>query len=148
MNQNQEYYGNTAYDFDMFVTKPSRRPAEIVDYPSSETRKKVHTQRKVRALAAKIAVGAMIFSIVAGVFANVFVRAEISQVEMQITKQEKEIATLDSEIVRLQCNLQDKLSYEALEKGAAALGMQKLERRQITYVQMAESGKENPPAED
>ena len=67
-------------------------------------------------------------------FANVFTRAKISQVDMQINKQQKEILKLDSEITRLQCEVQSKMTYEFIEAKAIELGMQKMERSQIKYV--------------
>ena len=148
MDRNSSYYSNTAYDFDMFAPKPEKKPASVVRYPVSESRKKVHTERNARTFAGRLAVGAMVLVIVGGVFANVFARAAVSQTEMQIDKQEKAIAKLDSEIVRLQCDVQAKLSYDALEAGAEALGMQKLERRQTTYVKMAENTDTNVDAAD
>ena len=81
-----------------------------------------------------IVAGIIVFVLIAAVFANIFSRAELSQIDMQINKQEKAISKLDSEITRLKCSLQSLMTYEMIEQSAVELGMQKLERRQITYV--------------
>lgn len=130
------YQNNVAYDFDMFTSAAPERETEtpIIDYPTGAETEKVISERKARKFREKLVAGIIVFVLIAAVFANIFSRAELSQIDMQINKQEKAISKLDSEITRLKCSLQSLMTYEMIEQSAVELGMQKLERRQITYV--------------
>lgn len=128
------YQNNVAYNFDMFAPSPRPEKPIIIDYPGEQEKKVVEANRQKAARRNAIVRAVLLIGLITAVFANIFVRAELSQVEMQITKAQSKIAKLDSEITRLECNLQSRMSYETVEKAATELGMQKLERNQIVYV--------------
>lgn len=129
------YQNNVAYDFEMFAPRPKPdREAPIIDYPSKKAKDKLESERRAKRKTSKLGTGIIIAVMLVALFANVFTRAKISQIDMQTTRQQKEILKLDSEITRLQCELQSKMTYEFIEAKAIELGMQKMERSQINYV--------------
>ena len=129
------YQNNVAYDFEMFAPKPKpEREAPVINYPTKKAKDKLNSERKARRKTSALGTGVIIAVMLVVLFANVFTRAKISQVDMQINKQQKEILKLDSEITRLQCEVQSKMTYEFIEAKAIELGMQKMERSQIKYV--------------
>ncbi len=133
------YQNNVAYDFDMFAPKPKTEPSPVIDYPVKEQKEKVRKQRKQTAKTSNLSRVVIIGVLLLAIFANIFSYAEINRVEMKISKQNKSISKLDSEITRLECNLQSLMNYDAIEKSAKELGMQKLERSQIVYLNVNET---------
>lgn len=128
------YQNNVAYDFDMFAPKPKKDDAPVIEYPGRLTREKVNAERKAREKKAKISRVIIVGVLLAAVVANIFSFAEISRVDVKIGKQKKIISKLDSEIIRLECNVQSLMTYDTIEESAKAIGMQKLERSQIVYI--------------
>ena len=137
------YQNNVAYDFEMFAPKPKTEPSPVIDYPVKEQREKVRRQRNANAKTSKVTRVVMVGALLLAIFANIFSYAEINRVETTITKQNKSIAKLDSEISRLECNLQSLMNYDTIEEGAKELGMQKLERSQIVYLNVNQAEIEN-----
>lgn len=133
------YQNNVAYDFEMFAPAPKpEREAPIIDYPERKAKDKLGKERDAKRKSSKVSAILLATVMLVALFANVLSRAQISQAQMQISKQEKAISKLDSEITRLQCNLQSVMTYETIEAGAIALGMQKMERSQVKYVNINE----------
>ena len=129
------YQNNVAYDFEMFAPSPKpEREAPIIDYPENKAKDKLSKDRNAKKRNSKLSAVLLVAVLLVALFANIFSRAQISQTQMQINKQQKAISKLDSEITRLECNLQSMMTYETIEAGAIALGMQKMERSQIKYV--------------
>ncbi len=127
------YQNNKAYDFEMFAPKP-RREAPVIEYPEKKAKDKLESERKAKKKTSSVSAFILVTIILVTLFANIFSRAQISQVQMQINNQEKAIEKLDSEITRLECSLQSVMTYESIEAQATALGMQKMERNQVKYV--------------
>ena len=129
------YQNNVAYDFEMFAPAPKpEREAPIIDYPETKAKDKLKRERNTNKKTGTLSAVLLVSFLLVVLFANVFSRAQISQAQMQITRQQKAISKLDSEITRLECNLQSLMTYETIEAEAKALGMQKMERSQIKYV--------------
>ena len=129
------YQNNVAYDFEMFAPAPKpEREAPIIDYPETKAKDKLKRDRNANKKTSRLSAFLLVSFLLVALFANVFSRAQISQTQMQITRQENAIKKLDSEITRLECNLQSLMTYDTIETEAKALGMQKMERSQIKYV--------------
>ena len=65
---------------------------------------------------------------------SLYLRAEISSLNSKINSVKKEITELESESTRLDVELGRKVSLSNLEEAAEALGMQKCEKSQVTYI--------------
>lgn len=129
------YQNNVAYDFEMFAPSPKpEQEAPIINYPEKKAKDKLKKERNVKRKNSRLSAILLVSVLLVALFANIFSRAQISQTQMQINKQQKAISKLDSEITRLECNLQSVMTYETIEAGAIALGMHKMERSQIKYV--------------
>lgn len=129
------YQNNVAYDFEMFAPSPKpEREAPIIDYPETKAKDKLRRDRNAKKKTGTLSAFLLVAFLLVALFANVLSRAQISQAQMQITRQQNAISKLNSEITRLECNLQSLMTYETIEAEAKALGMQKMERSQIKYV--------------
>ena len=129
------YQNNVAYDFEMFAPSPKpEREAPIIDYPETKAKDKLRRDRNAKKKTGTLSAFLLVAFLLVALFANVLSRAQISQAQMQITRQQNAISKLDSEITRLECNLQSLMTYETIEAEAKALGKQKMERSQIKYV--------------
>lgn len=129
------YQNNVAYDFEMFAPSPRpERETPIIDYPETKAKDKLRRDRNANKKTSRLSAFLLVAFLLIVLFANVFSRAQISQAQMQITRQQNAINKLDSEITRLECSLQSLMTYETIEAEAKALGMQKMERSQIKYI--------------
>lgn len=132
------YTGSLAHDYDLFLPKDRRNnqtqknPAKIVKMPKPKTR--------VRAFASPIAqkIGSVltVAFILSMVFMQLFLRVQITEINDQIIKKRAAVEELISEEIRLQMELERKISYKNLEESAEALGMRKKERSQVTYIRI------------
>ena len=133
---NLKYYNDSfAYDYERFA--PAEKKAKIHDYPGEKsnksTKKRTRTALKGQALMVRnLVISALV---VASVCASLFLRAEISSMSGEINSLNKEITELESESVRLSVEMERRVSVTNLEEAAKALGMQKCEKSQVTYIQ-------------
>ncbi len=127
---NLKYYNDSfAYDYDIFAPRAPKK-AEILEYPEKKTKVRVNTKVDAN-LIVKCTIAVLVL---AAVCASLFLRAEISSLESKIGSVNKEITALDSELTRIEVEMERKISYTNLEEAAAGLGMQKLEKSQVTYI--------------
>ncbi len=132
---NLKYYNDSfAYDYNRFVESPKKK-AEIHSYPqeSKKTASGLNSQSKKQVrLAVNIALAVLL---ILSVCLSLFLRAEISSMRTEINSVNKEIVALESESTRLSVEMERKISVTGLEEAAKALGMQKCEKSQVTYIQ-------------
>ncbi len=136
------YYYNDAYDFSLFEDK---KKASVVDIPQNEKAKKnnqskqntVNTKNVPRPalgfkkMATIISVGALVLLLF---FFQINGNVKATETTDQISKTEKQIEQMKSEQVRLQMELDGKVSYENIEKAAEEAGMQKPVASQMRYI--------------
>lgn len=129
---NLKYYNDSfAYDYDIFAPR-APKTAEILEYPENKVKTKAKAKNKVDAtLVFKATIAVLVLAAVCG---SLFLRAEISSLEAKINDVNKEIIALDSEITRVEVEMERKISYANLEEAATELGMQKCEKSQVTYI--------------
>ncbi|MEG1886834.1 MAG: hypothetical protein RR177_01795 [Oscillospiraceae bacterium] len=131
---NYKYYTSSlAHDYDMFMTSPkenNNKNADVIKYPSSKNKVKNQTKSASPRISA-VLICALLLGMIC---ANIYVRAEITSTKSEINGVKETISELASEEVRLQCDMERKISFQNLEESAAALGMQKKERSQIIYI--------------
>ena len=132
---NLKYYNDSfAYDYAIF-TPSVKKKAEIHEYP--DTKCKVNVKAKARhkknaLLTRNIVISALV---VVSVCLSLFLRAEICSLRSEINEIDSAITELESESTRLSVELERKISVTNLEQAAIELGMQKLEKSQVTYIQ-------------
>ena len=136
---NLKYYNDSfAYDYDRFITTEKPKKADILEYPekAKKNRSKSSSAGAMRVtLARNIVVSVIVLAAVCG---SLFLRAEISSLKSQINGVNKEITELESESVRLDVEIERKISMVNLEKAALELGMHKCEKSQVTYIRTNE----------
>jgi len=136
------YYYNDAYDFSLFEDKKN---APVVNIPQNEKAKKniqrkpntVHANTAVRPalgfkkVATIVTVGAMVLLLF---FFQINGNVKATEITDQIGTTEKQIELMKSEEIRLQMELDGKVSYENIEKAAQEAGMQKPSAMQMRYI--------------
>lgn len=134
---NLKYYNDSfAYNYDIFAPKAPKK-AEILEYPDKKVKPKAKAKLKIdTGIVVKCAIAVLVLAAVCG---SLFLRAEISTLESNINKVNEEINALDSELIRVEVEMERKISYANLEQAAAELGMQKCEKSQVTYVKINET---------
>ncbi len=128
-------YDSTAYDFDLFTEKEKREVVEIPTRPARGGRRsrKAAARRSGRSVLA-IAAAVSVFLLL--MVAQLHCQLQTSEVVAQINATEREIEALKSDNVRLQVELERKVSFENMEQSARAMGMQKISAAQREYVQL------------
>lgn len=142
MNNTKYYTNNLAYDFDMFLPKEKRQedlpgdkvPDNIVRMPTISGKagalRREKTAKKNRVFA--IVTSALLIAMVC---CSIFIRAQVTEVDTQITSAKKQLSELQSEGTSLEMKLEEKISFTNIEQAAEALGMQKKDKSQVTYIQ-------------
>lgn len=130
---NLKYYNDSfAYDYEIFAPKSAESKATILEYPEDKRKVKNKASAKgILSLVKKLILSALVLSAVCG---SLYLRAEISSLNSKINSVKKEITELESESTRLDVELGRKVSLSNLEEAAEALGMQKCEKSQVTYI--------------
>lgn len=134
---NLKYYNDSfAYNYDIFAPRVAKK-AEILEYPEKKKKTRVKANVKVNTeLVTKCVIAVLVFAAVCG---SLFLRAEISALESKLNSVNNEIVALDSELTRVEVEMERKITYGNLEQAAAELGMQKCEKSQVTYVKINET---------
>ena len=136
------YYYNDAYDFALFEEK---KTAPVVDIPQNEKAKRNVQQKQSNShkkAAVHPALGFKKIATIASVSALVLLlfffqidgNVKATETTDQISKTEKQIEQMKSEQIRLQMELDGKVSYENIEKAAEEAGMQKPTAMQMRYI--------------
>lgn len=134
---NYKYYtGSLAHDYSLFMpkTQDEQKKADVIKHPNSNRKTAQKAKTNSRSLSSIITSIVMCSFVLLMVCANIYIRAEITSVQSKISDKKAEIAELDSEQTRLNCEIERQISYQNLEQAAEALGMQKKERSQIVYI--------------
>ncbi|MDD6284313.1 MAG: hypothetical protein PUB05_03005 [Firmicutes bacterium] len=130
---NRYYVDSLAYDFDMFMPKENKQN-NVVELPrQAKTSSKARPSARPRAALSPVKI-MVILAMVAAVAFTIYLRGEINSVSSQIAKMEKQIDQAQSENVSLEMQLENCVSYKNLEQSAAALGMHRADKSQITYI--------------
>lgn len=136
------YLYNDAYDFSLFEDK---KKAPVVKIPENEKVKKENLKRATsiakganarpalgfKKTATIISVGAIVLLLF---FFQINGNVKATETTDQITNTEKQIELMKSEQVRLQMELDGRVSYENMEKAAEEAGMQKPTAMQMRYI--------------
>ncbi len=131
MNNIKYFNDNLAHDYDRFMPKANRK--EQAEKVIKMTPKKQPKASKKSSNAKAFPI-VMSIIIVAAIFGNLFLRAEISRVGNELSAAETVTERLKSEQTRLSVELEKKTSVGNLEKQAIGLGMQKQEKSQMNYI--------------
>ena len=105
---------------------------KIVKVPKAKPVKKTSP---VKVLAFMTVILALAFSVM-------YSRAQLTELSAQVSKVSKELDVLESENVRLNAELEERISLKNVEEYAATeLGMDKLDPSQVEYVTLSEGDK-------
>lgn len=138
---NLKYYNESlAYDFDRFMPRTEVRKENkennIVKLPRVAAKQRTRKRAAVKTVSVSaFAVMASIF-VLAALCGNIFLRLQINEVNSQINNLKTEINALDSQKVALEVELERKISYSNIELEAAEMGMQKMDKNQVTYIRV------------
>lgn len=136
------YRGNEAYDFSLFEDK---KRVNVVEIPDNEKAKREKIRKKNAVLSETntrpalgfkrtlgiVCVGAMVLFLF---FFQINGSVKATETTEEIYQTEKQIEALKSEEVRLQMELDSRVSFENIEKTAAEMGMQKPDSMQMRYI--------------
>lgn len=132
------YNQSSAYDINRYQPKKRqvKRPALVVSKPSAkEMRRRALVAMRLRFLAAAMVV-------VAVIVAMIYSRAILTEYNQKISAAEAALDVKKSESVRLNAELENKVSMKNIEEYAQQeLGMTKVSKEQIVYVDMSEGDK-------
>ncbi len=107
---------------------PQRR-AVVRRLPVRQKRKKPQSRNAALFKRGVIAIGILFL-----LCFNIYSRVEISETQNAIADCNEQLEMLDSESVRIEMELENKVSYENLEEQAQALGMKKKSKTQVKYI--------------
>lgn len=137
---NLKYYDTSlAYNFELFMPQEKKK-AEVLPMPrnKNQAKRRAKAKSKPKTRLGLIAITAMFLLILCS---NLILRAQITATESQIEQINKEIAVLESEAVRMNVEIEKKLSYSNLEQEAYNLGMRKMDKSQVVYIKTNEQNK-------
>lgn len=139
---NLKYYNDSlAYDFEMFMPRPAEKKNKdnIVKLPKKQTQRRARKKAAVKTMSVSaFAVMASVF-MVAAMCGNIFLRLQINEVGTKINDVKSEINTLQSHRTGLEVELERVISYSNIEIEAAEIGMQKMDKDQVTYIRVNDS---------
>lgn len=135
---NVKYYNDSlAYDFDLFMphTKQSNT-GNVIKMPTKATKIKRRKKTAARAISvstASVLISVFFLSVLCG---NIFLRLRINEVDSQINDINQEIVELNAELTALDVELEKIVSYTNLGNAATQLGMKKMDKDQVVYIQV------------
>lgn len=135
---NLKYYNDSlAYDFEMFMPRKAEpvRKDNIVKLPQSRVRTRAKKRAVKQVSASAFAVMATVFVLFA-LCGNIFLRLQINEVNSKINDIKAEINALESERTALEVEFERVISYSNIELEAAEIGMQKMDKDQVKYIQV------------
>lgn len=136
MDNSRYYTSLSTYDYSLFTTKESTARKLPSDNPVIKMpEKKTALQNSVSGVFSIILVAAFILSMIC---AEMYLRAEITEVHSKTHTIQKEINELESRETALEIQLEQRISYTNLEQKAMELGMMKPRRDQIVYIKTVE----------
>ena len=158
---------NEAYDLSLFDTRraqpqpdlPEKKPAEklrqVKEEPQTATQRRENLKHRRRLLAKVVMVCVLLASMCGALIHS---RIEILEINAAYATKTKELNEAKSEYVRLTMAVNAKVSLDKVEAYALLVGMQKMERRQMFFINtngedavsyysnraISKSGDENP----
>lgn len=137
MNNLKYYNDSLAYDFEMFMPKPSRKTEpkdNIVVMPKVAKRAKNRKKAAVKRLSSPIMFLLCAIVVLGGFCGNISLRLQINEVNDEIGTVKSQIAELDSEMTGLEVEMQRRISFSNLELQAVELGMKKPSKESVKYI--------------
>ncbi len=135
---NLKYYNDSlAYDFDLFMPKPKiEKKDNVIKMPQTAKKKKARTKKQSRALSLSVTtvlISVFFLTILCG---NIYMRIRINEVDSEINDINATINELDAQYTALNMEYEKIVSYNNLETAATELGMKKMDKDQIVYIQV------------
>jgi len=118
-------------------TVEERRKARIIDLPD-QTRARAARQQQNTALGrvcSFLVTGMILFMLCA----TLYTRSEIARLNDQIGEIKRRSEALRNDEVRLNMELESRISYTNIEQAAKEMGMKKKDYRQVIYLQLEEN---------
>ena len=141
MERNGYHRTSTAYDFGLFMPA-QKREAKIVELPKPRMKKKRTSGRQssesglfVKRIGMFLTTGVILFMLCA----MIYTRSEIACINDLVLANEKQLAVLQNEEIRLHMEIENKLSYTNLEQAAQEIGMVKKDMTKVHYLQWEEN---------
>lgn len=131
MNNLKYYTDSLAHNYDMFM--PSEKKGKVIEHPNKKKKQSVVAVATKNKLVVPVLLTIAILGMICG---NIFMRAEITRISSEINKENAIISELDSEITRLEVEVERKVSLNNLETAAMELGMQKRDKSQVKYIRV------------
>lgn len=130
--------GSAAYDLRTFQSNTARKKKPSLSV-HKQTRDAAMRER-ARAKVAMVFQGAFLAAIVAAVVvAMLCSRVELTELSTQISKKQKALSEVQTENIRLEAEVEAKLSARNVEEYATQkLGMAPLDKSQVTYLRLNE----------
>lgn len=126
-----QYRDNAAYSYEQGQKNNAARVQPKRETKISRIPQRKSKPKKQTSLVVKIGVCLLMM---AAVFFNLNMRAQINDTQTQINKAKTELEALQSEQVSLEMQVQNIISYANLEQEAEKLGMHKVVKSQIHYI--------------
>ena len=135
---NVRYYNDSfAYDFDLFMPHEKKSNTDnVIKMPETAVKKKKRTRTTTRALSLTTTTVLISVFFLAVLCGNIFLRLRINEVDSQINDINGEIVELEAELTALDVELEKVVSYTNLGNAATALGMKKMDKDQVVYIQV------------
>lgn len=137
---NVKYYNDSlAYDFDMFMPKPTVRQDEKDNIIRIHNANVKHRQRrKVATRRLSVSAFAVMVSVIilAALCGNIFLRIRINEVNSEINGIKSQINATHSEKTGLEMKMEERISYSNIEIEAVEMGMQKKDKSQVKYIRV------------
>ncbi len=135
---NVRYYNDSlAYDFDLFMPREKKSNTDnVIKMPETAVKKK--QRKKTAARTVSLSVTTVLISVffLAVLCGNIFLRLRINEVDSQINDIKEEIVELEAELTALDVELEKIVSYTNLGNAATELGMKKMDKDQVVYIQV------------
>lgn len=134
---NLKYYNDSlAYDFDLFMPKPvQKREDNVIKMPSKAAKAKRRSAAR-RSLSVGLSAVLVTAFFLAGICGNIFLRIRINEVDSQINDVNTQINELHAEYTKQYVKLEKIISYNNLKLSASEMGMKKMDKNQVVYIQI------------
>lgn len=135
---NLKYYNDSlAYDFNLFMPKEKKdNTATVIKMPATAKRQRRRTNAATSAVSVSVTSVLVCAFFLAALCGNIFLRIRINEVDSSINAINTEINELNAEYTKLEVEYEKIISYNNLEQSAAALGMKKMDKNQVVYIQV------------
>lgn len=132
-------YNNSAYDLSRYEYQPRTEVKQAPQLRVVKTRKKAVAATRPMVIISYLCVGAILIALIA---ANICNRVALTNLSSDIETANRQLRVLEGDAVRLNSQLESRMSLRTLEETASArLGLGKAERSQITYLNLSGSDK-------